>query len=60
MRISALSRSISRLLRDERGVAATEYAVMLALVLAVIIATVTLFGQNLGAEYVRIDTILFN
>jgi len=48
-----------KLLDDEQAVTATEYAVLLALVLVAIVATVTLFGQTLGAEYERIDSTLF-
>jgi Flp pilus assembly pilin Flp len=48
-----------RLLSDVRAATATEYAVMLALVLAVIVATVTLFGQSLANAYVTIRTELF-
>jgi Flp pilus assembly pilin Flp len=51
--------SVRRLLRDPSAATATEYAVMLALVLCVILAAVTLFGQNLGAEYEMIDGRLF-
>ncbi len=57
--ISVLTRVAGRLLRDDSAATATEYAVMLALVLAVIIASVTVFGQNLGACYVMIRTTLF-
>ena len=59
MRIPKLSRAVGKLLRDEQAVTATEYAVMLALVLAVIVAAVTLFGQSLGGEYEVIDAELF-
>ncbi len=41
------------------GATATEYAVMLALVLAVIIASVTIYGQSLNTEYQNIHTSLF-
>lgn len=51
--------SAGGLLRDEQAATATEYAVMLALVLAVIITAVTLFGQSLGGEYTHIDNELF-
>lgn len=59
MRFSALTHAADRLVHDDSAATATEYAVMLALVLTVILATVTLFGQNLGAEYVAIRTSLF-
>ncbi len=60
MRFSVLVRAASALRRDEHGATATEYAVMLALVLAVIIASVTVFGQSLATQYGNIDTQLFS
>lgn len=45
--------------REETAATATEYAVMLALVLTVILTSVTLFGETLDSEYQRIDTSLF-
>ena len=59
MTISALSRVFGRLLAEEQAATATEYAIMLALMLVVIIATVTAFGQSLDAEYVGINADLF-
>lgn len=59
MTSSGLTRAVGRLLAGERAATATEYAVMLALVLAVILAAVTLFGQTLGTEFTSIDTTLF-
>ncbi|RMF85107.1 MAG: Flp family type IVb pilin [Planctomycetota bacterium] len=49
----------SSLIRDEHGATATEYAVMLALIIVVVIATLTTYGQNLGAKYTDIDSTLF-
>jgi len=37
-----------RLMRDESAATATEYAVMLALMLVVILSSVTLFGQSVS------------
>ena len=59
MRIAGLPRAAIRLLRCDSAATATEYAVMLALVLVVILASVTLFGQTVGTEYVTIRTTLF-
>ena len=59
MKHSALVRAASRFRYDEDGATATEYAVMLALVLAVIIASVTVFGQSLATQYGSIDSTLF-
>lgn len=41
-------------LKDERGASAVEYGVMVALIAAVIIATVTLLGQQLVTVFQRI------
>lgn len=48
-----------RLTVEDSAATATEYAVMLALVLAVIIASVTIYGQSLNAEYADISGALF-
>lgn len=45
--------------QDEQGVTATEYAVMLALILIACIATLTSYGGNLGAKFADIDDTLF-
>jgi Flp pilus assembly pilin Flp len=60
VRISSLPRVVRRLLREQQAATATEYAVMLALVLGAIIATVTVFGQTLGSEYTRVNGELFS
>ena len=45
-------------LKDERGATAVEYGVMVALIAAVIIATVTLLGQQLVVVFGKIvDTL---
>jgi Flp pilus assembly pilin Flp len=59
VRIVSLIRDTRRLLRCESAATATEYAVMLALILVVILASVTMFGQTLNAEYGTIHTTLF-
>lgn len=59
MKGCALYRMIAKRLADERAATATEYAVMLALVIAVIIATLTAFGQGLTTEYTAINSRLF-
>lgn len=51
--------AVRALLRSDSAATATEYAVLLALVLVVIMASVTVFGQSLGTEYVTIRTTLF-
>jgi len=57
--LSALFRAVREGLCDEHGATATEYAVLLALVLTVILASVTIFGQSLGSEYTTIGSELF-
>lgn len=52
-------RVLARFMRDESGPTATEYAVLLALVIGFIAATLTTFGQSLDAEYQNIDNTLF-
>lgn len=49
-----------RFFADEHAATATEYAVMLALVLVVIIASVTIYGQSLNAKFNDIQTTLFS
>lgn len=41
-----INQKIQRFLKDESGPTAVEYAVMLALIVIVCIASVTLVGQN--------------
>ena len=59
MRLPKLKAAAVSVLKDDSAATATEYAVMLALVLTVILTSVTLFGQNLNTEYSDIDTSLF-
>lgn len=40
--------------RDERGATAVEYGLMVALIAVVIIAAVTLLGENLNAMFDQI------
>lgn len=46
--MNGLRLNLARFLADESGPTATEYAVMLALMIVVCIATVTTMGQNLN------------
>jgi pilus assembly protein Flp/PilA len=50
---------IQRLLLEDDAATATEYAVMLALVLVVILTSVTSLGTSLSSEYTDIDATLF-
>ncbi len=46
-----LGNFIKRLIREEDGPTAVEYAVMLALIIGVIIASVTIFGGATGTLF---------
>ncbi len=46
------SRTVERFLRSEAGATSTEYAAMIALVLLVIIAAVTLLGTKVSSMFV--------
>ena len=46
----------SRLGRATKGATAVEYGLLVALIAAVIIAAVTLFGENLSAVFSQIAT----
>ena len=59
MKIVRLIRAGKALLRCDSAATATEYAVMLALILVVALASITVFGQSLNTEYVTIRTTLF-
>ncbi len=50
---------LEHFLKDEEAVTATEYAVMLALILIACIATLTSYGANLGQKFADIDDTLF-
>ena len=49
---------ILNFLRDEDGATAVEYGIMVALIAVVIIAAVTLVGQNLSGLFNRVATAL--
>lgn len=49
---------IQRFVNDEEGVTAIEYALIASLIAVVIIAAVTLTGQNVRAVFVRIADCL--
>jgi pilus assembly protein Flp/PilA len=48
-----------RRIAEEEAVTATEYAVMLALILLVCIATITQYGVNLGNKFTDVNATLF-
>lgn len=49
---------IQRLLRDEQGATAVEYAVMLALIIGVVIGGIGVFGSQAGGMWGGIQTDL--
>ena len=46
-----IARSVARFIREEDGPTATEYAVMLALIVAVIIVSVAIIGTQTSTMY---------
>lgn len=59
MRWNKLAQNLRRWASDDSAATATEYAVMLALVLVVIIGAVGTLGQTLNSEYQNIESTLF-
>jgi len=51
-------KKILRFLASEDGPTAVEYAVMLALIIIVCIATITAVGQNANARFVDVQNAL--
>jgi pilus assembly protein Flp/PilA len=47
-----------KLLRDDGGASAVEYAILVALIAAVIVSAVTLLGGNLKAAFDSVATII--
>jgi pilus assembly protein Flp/PilA len=55
--MGSLLRSAVRFLKAEEGPTAVEYAVMLALIIVVCIAAITMLGQNANATF---DNVALN
>ena len=53
-------RRLLNLLQDEDGATAVEYAVMLALLLLAMMASITIFGERNGAMWDTVDTEFSN
>lgn len=49
---------IKRFLRDEEGATATEYAVMLVLIIVVSIVTISVLGTKVNEGFKRVETEL--
>ncbi len=59
MRTPAWIAFAARFLRDEGGPTATEYAVMLALIIVVVMGSVTTLGSNLNTKYGVMTATMF-
>jgi len=59
LHMKALARRFRDFLVSEDGPTATEYAVMLALIIVVAIAAITLLGQNVDATFDTVNTDVF-
>lgn len=51
-------KKIQRFLASEDGPTAVEYAVMLALIIIVCLATITTVGQNANARFIQVRNAL--
>ena len=54
----AITKSLVNFLKQEDGPTAVEYAVMLALIIVVCIATITTLGNNANAKFSSVATTL--
>ncbi len=50
--------SVKRFLASEDGPTAVEYAVMMALIIVVVITTVTNIGTNANTQFAKVETAL--
>lgn len=57
--MKALARRVREFWVSEDGPTATEYAVMLALIIVVAIAAITLLGQNVDATFDNVNDQAF-
>jgi pilus assembly protein Flp/PilA len=56
--MTKIVQDVKQFLNDEEGVTALEYGVFAALIIAVIVATVKLIGQDLSTAFGTIRTAL--
>jgi pilus assembly protein Flp/PilA len=59
VRAHYLYRELRRLLTEQDGPTATEYAVMLALIIAVCLTTLTTLGNSLLNSYQTSNSVMF-
>ena len=57
--MKAFTRTMKQFLVSEDGPTATEYAVMLALIIVVSIAAITLLGNNVNTTFGNVNTQAF-
>lgn len=57
--MNAIYRRVKDFIRSEDGPTATEYAVMLALIIVVAIAAITTLGQSVDATFQDVDAQAF-
>lgn len=57
--MNAIARRIRQFLVNEDGPTATEYAVMLALIIVVAIAAITTLGQNVDQTFSDVNSSAF-
>jgi pilus assembly protein Flp/PilA len=53
--MKAWKNALARFIRDQRGAAAVEYALIAALIAAVIVIAVTTLGTRTGQTYTTMD-----
>lgn len=58
MTLNKLRRELARFFRDESGPTATEYAIMLALIVLVAMATIQSIGTKMMNLYTNIDAAI--
>lgn len=56
--MKAVKERFMKLVRDEEGATATEYAVMLVLIIVVALATIVFLGQKVEVGFNRVATEL--
>lgn len=59
MKLPSVRRMLKRFIGQEEAATATEYAVMLGLIIVVVMVTLQSYGSNLAAKYITINTELF-